>query len=307
MTIMQNASHTGGYNKTTDCGIAAPPSVISISYVLNEADFPPGYLEQQCLEFLKLGLQGVSVVAATGDWGVADQLSQCLDPSTGLPGIGNGTSHFDFSSAFPASCPWVTAVGGTSLASLTNGTPTAWNQSTPSFPPQQAYRVVGDNTSTGKGASTSGGGFSRVFSTPEYQAKDISLYLAAQQNHTASFATHFNAGGRGYPDVALLASNYLVVYAGGLYTIDGTSASTPVFAAMLARINNERLREGKGTVGFVNPVLYRHEEIFEDVKEGANEGCGVAEAFRAAEGWDAVTGLGAPDFERLRGVFMGLP
>jgi tripeptidyl-peptidase I len=286
--------------------------VISISYAWNEADFTPGYLEQQCLEFLKLALQGVSVVAATGDWGVADQRSNCIDPSTGLPALpgqnpSNGTKDYHFSATFPSSCPWVTAVGGTSLSPLFNGTQPTWNQSNPSFPPQIAYRVAGDNSPTGRGASTSNGGFSRMFSTPEYQTGEVSSYLAAQQNHTESFAGRFNPGGRGYPDVALAASNYLVVYDGALYTISGTSAATPVFAAMLARINNERLLGGKGPVGFVNNVLYRHKEIFEDVKEGANEGCGLAKAFQAAEGWDAVTGLGAPNFEKMREVFVGLP
>ncbi|KAJ9134219.1 Subtilisin-like protein [Coniochaeta hoffmannii] len=302
-------SQAGGDNGTIECGASAPPSVISISYGMSEADYPAGYLDQQCLEFLKLGLQGVSVVAGSGDWGVADQLSQCIDPATGLPadpGSGDSSSLWHFSSMFPASCPWVTAVGGTSLAApLPNMTQPVWNQSAPFFPPQHAYLVPGDDGD--RGNSTSGGGFSNVFAAPDYQTRDAASYLATQRSHIAPFANSFRADGRGYPDVALLAQNYLVVYNGGLYTIDGTSAATPLFASMVARINNERQNQGKKTVGFVNPVLYKHREIFDDVTEGANEGCGVEEAFRAAKGWDAVTGLGAPNFKRLSDVFMGLP
>lgn len=288
-----------GYNRSTDCGTVAPPSVLSISYVWPEASFPPGYLTHQCLEFLKLSLQGTTIVAATGDWGVASQSSDCVDPSTGLAGDSVG----DFSPNFPASCPYVTAVGGTSLAPP----PAPWNPASPSFPPQQAYRAGSPDGE--RGESTSGGGFSRVFAMPEYQRSVAERYLADEANHTAPFRSKFNPQGRGYPDLSLLAHNYLVVYAGQLYAIDGTSASTPVFTAMVARINNERLMQGKGTLGFLNPVLYaRKEEIFEDVRQGSNRGCGVEEAFRATEGWDAVTGLGTVgDFETLKAVLEGLP
>jgi hypothetical protein len=70
-------------NKTTDCGVCAQPGIVSIAYAPNEADFPPGYLEQQCLGFLKLRLQGVTASLQQVNRGVADQLSQSIDPSTG--------------------------------------------------------------------------------------------------------------------------------------------------------------------------------------------------------------------------------
>jgi tripeptidyl-peptidase I len=287
---------------------SVPPSVISISYAFTEADYQPGYLEEQCLGFLKLGLQGVTVIASSGDWGVADQYGQCINPATGqaevYPGDQNGSWHF--SSTWPASCPWVTTVGGTELASsLPDGTTPTWNKSSPSFPAQEGWGSHG-NSSSPRGDSSSAGGFSRVFPAPDYQASHTASYLSSQQYHTETFQSHFNARGRGYPDIAALASDFLVVYDGGLYTVSGTSASAPVFASMITRINNERLSKGKKTVGFVNPVLYQHSEIFEDVVEGANSGCGINKAFRAAEGWDAVTGLGAPDFGRLRDTLMAL-
>jgi len=333
--------------------------VISISYVWNEAEFPAGYLRQQCLEYLKLGLRGVTVVAASGDWGVADQRSRCIDPSTGnpvFPGNSNHTTKYHFSTGFPASCPWVTAVGGTSFVeSSKNPQPSVKSPSNSSspfqfkFPPQRAYRVEsGSGSGSGSGGnesaddpqrrhlSTSGGGFSRVFPRPEYQSEAVAGYLSSLLSNSNSSSNStttssmsktnpFNPAGRGYPDVALLAQNYLVVYDSALYTIDGTSAAAPVFAAMIARINSERVgsisasggggeRRRKKTVGFLNPVLYSSlgREIFEDVKIGGNEGCGFLEedggAFAAREGWDAVTGLGAVrDFERLRGVLVGLP
>lgn len=67
----------GGYN-ATDCGVYNAPLVISISYASNEAWYPEQYLQRQCLEFLKLGLQGTTVIAASGDYGTADQSrSEC--------------------------------------------------------------------------------------------------------------------------------------------------------------------------------------------------------------------------------------
>ncbi|KAK4464606.1 putative protease s8 tripeptidyl peptidase [Cladorrhinum samala] len=87
----------------------------------------------------------------------------------------------------------------------------------------------------------------------------------------------------------------------------GTSASNPVFASIVTLINSERMYAGKGPVGFINPVVYANPEALKDVMTGANRGCGVDEAFRAASGWDPTTGLGSPDYERLRELFMSLP
>jgi len=82
---------------------------------------------------------------------------------------------------------------------------------------------------------------------------------------------------------------------------------TPVFASIISMINNERLAIGKRPVGFINPVLYQYPDILNDITTGANEGCGVDPAFRAAWGWDPVIGLGSPDYERMRTQFLSLP
>lgn len=51
--------------------------------------------------------------------------------------------------------------------------------------------------------------------------------------------------------------------------------SAPIFAAVLNRLNEERLALGKTTVGFVLPTFYKHPKIFQDVTIGTNPGCGV--------------------------------
>lgn len=75
----------------------------------------------------------------------------------------------------------------------------------------------------------------------------------------------------------------------------------------MALINSERTNLGEGPVGFIDLVLYGNPGMLNDIVTGANVGCGADPAFRATREWDAVTGLGSPDYERMRGVFLSLP
>lgn len=61
-----------------------------------------------------------------------------------------------------------------------------------------------------------------------------------------------------------------------------------------------------GPVGFINPVLYEHPEVFNDITSGHNPGCGTY-GFEAVEGWDPVTGLGTPNYPKLLELFLSLP
>jgi tripeptidyl-peptidase I len=115
----------------------------------------------------------------------------------------------------------------------------------------------------------------------------------------------YNAAGRGYPDVAAIGDNVLIHNAGVLTLIRGTSAAAPVFAAILTRINEELLAKKGTTVGFVNPTLYVHPEVFNDITSGrSNPGCGT-DGFKTAPGWDPVTGLGTPNYPALLALFLG--
>ncbi|SPN99168.1 related to serine protease [Cephalotrichum gorgonifer] len=281
----------GGYN-SSDCGTHTPPRVIGIAYAWNEAQFSDTYVKRQCLEFLKLALQGVTVVTGSADRGTADQLNTCIDPETGETGPEVG----HFSSVFPASCPWVTAVGATQLRPTGNQT---WNEDTP-FPGEESLDYQG---------TTSGGGFSRAFPAPWYQAGQTKAYLKSTPSaQELGEKGYFDGRGRGYPDLSALGLNYLIRTNGALRAVRGTSASVPLVAGMFAKINQARLEAGKGTIGFVNPVLYTlGKKGFRDVTVGANEGCGVDKAFETAAGWDAVTGLGSPDYAKLLDLYMSLP
>ncbi|KAK1079507.1 hypothetical protein LTR48_008094, partial [Friedmanniomyces endolithicus] len=86
----------------------------------------------------------------------------------------------------------------------------------------------------------------------------------------------------------------------------GTSASSPIFGALVTRINEERIRAGKGPVGFINPTLYEHPYVLNDIVNGSNPGCGT-NGFSCAPGWDPVTGLGTPNYPKMLELFMSLP
>lgn len=223
------------------------------------------------IRILKLGLMGVSVVVASGDSGPLGSQS-CSALNLGTFAVQN-----------PVNCPYVTSVGATQL--LANGTEVA---------------VQG-------GYWASGGGFSGIFATPSYQQDAVAAYFA--DYNPTSLDGLFNASGRGVPDLSAVGLNIAVAVDGVLTTELGTSAAAPLFAAMLNLVNEERLAVGKSTVGFVNPVLYANaSSIFRDVTQGNSDMCGgEVHGFEAVPGWDPVTGLGTPQWDGLKEVFLALP
>ncbi len=234
-----------------------PPLVHSVSWGSGESGFANydfATMNRTNVEFMKMGLLGLSVLAASGDEGTNAQGLVC--------------KRFDAN--WPASSPYVTAVGGTYL------------------------------TASGEvGWSDSGGGFSNYWARPAWQAQAVSAYLA--QGLSLPSPDLWNATGRALPDVAALATNFQVVSSGGVVVSEsGTSASTPVFAALIALINDARLAAGKRPLGFLNPALYALPAgVGTDITSGNNKHLSCPAGFPAAKGWDAVTGLGTPLFEVL--------
>lgn len=245
---------------------------------------------------MKLGLQGVSIFVASGDTGVG-----------GIPGDGSangclGPNATIFSPTQPNSCPYLTNVGATKvLPGRTVFEPESAVVDTPGHPYRDAF--------------SSGGGFSNIFTTPNYQKAAVAKYFADSNppypyyfdgKYNSSGGGLYNRNGRGIPDVAAVGDN-LAVYVGGEFTLEGgTSASSPIFAAIVNRIVEERIKHGKGPLGFINPTLYEHPYVLNDITNGTNPGCGT-EGFSAAKGWDPVTGLGTPNFPRMLELFLSLP
>ena len=99
----------GAYEGQLQCGVYKPTNVISISYLDPEDDLPTNYQQRQCNEFMKLGLQGTSVIVASGDSGVA---ASFVDNNNFDGCLGEGQV---FNPDWPAGCPYITSVGGTYL------------------------------------------------------------------------------------------------------------------------------------------------------------------------------------------------
>jgi kumamolisin len=194
---------------------------------------------------------------AAGAMGVTVCVAAGDDGST--DGVNDGLNHVDF----PASSPNVLACGGTRLVGSgdTITSETVWNE-----------------LANNEGAT--GGGISDVFPLPSYQ-NGAGVPPSANPNQKI---------GRGVPDVAGDAdptTGYVTLVDGQSGVIGGTSAVAPLWAGLVALINESL---GK-PAGFINPLLYQNVSQaadFDDITSGNNG------AYAAGPGWDACSGLGSP-------------
>ncbi|KAF8806296.1 subtilisin-like protein [Phlegmacium glaucopus] len=245
-----------------------PPLVISTSYGDDEQTVPMDYAVRGCAEFAKLGARGVSLIFASGDSGVGDGNP---DPATQQCQTNDGRNVTAFIPTFPSGCPYVTSVGGTTGI------------------PEVAVSSL-----------ASGGGFSNYFKRPKYQDAAVTKYLNALPK--GLYQGLFNPSGRAYPDVSAQSDNFLIQWRGGPNVAAGTSAAAPTFAAFIAMLNDARIRNGQKALGMLNPFLYsRGIAGLNDITSGSNPGCGT-QGFNATKGWDPVTGLGTPNFGKLKTI-----
>ncbi|KPM34583.1 putative tripeptidyl-peptidase SED2 [Neonectria ditissima] len=244
------------------------PQVISISYGDNEQHLHKTYAKKVCDQFGILGARGVSVIVAGGNLGPG---ASCMS--------NDGKNTTKFLPGFPATCPYVTSVGGT------------------------------DNYNEEVANTFSGGGFSEYWSRPSWQDDAVKAYLKKLGN---KWKGYYNPNGRAYPDVAALAWGYQIINHDNQETTGGTSAASPVFGSMIALINSERLKKGKPPLGFLNPWIYKIKQSgFTDITEGKSEGCKGTSVWglpspvipnagwKAVKGWDPITGWGTPLFDKL--------
>lgn len=253
--------------------------VVSTSWGTCESVITSSAVQQENTLFAIAAAQGQSILAASGDNGSSD----CLDQT-------NSTAlQIDD----PASQPYVTAVGGTTLKTTTAGlysSETAWNNT--------STYATADGPQTTAGA----GGISSYWPMPAYQQNIAN----ATSSGTPCGATTGYC--REVPDVAFNAdldsayAIYTVICtttcsSPGWYASGGTSTAAPMFASLIALANQYSLSQGYYDLGFLNPLLYSLNQSnpadFHDITVGTNNVEGGAQ-YAATSGYDMATGLGTP-------------
>jgi kumamolisin len=243
------------------------PSVLSVSWGWDENQpfnsdnilWSPAAIDHVNQSLLAVAQLGITVCVSTGDDGSEAQVK-------------DGNAHVNF----PATSPYVLAVGGTTLHArkAQNGqvsvTEVVWND--------------------GPGSGT-GGGISDITPVPSWQEGKVPRSINAG-----------NFSGRAIPDVAAdadPATGYLTMSGGQLGVVGGTSASAPLWGSLITRINALI----KGRVGNFNALLYGTlgpNGVLRDITSGNNDTDGLLDGqFAAGTGWDACTGWGAPDGAKL--------
>jgi subtilase family serine protease len=255
------------------------PNVVSVSYGECESDVSP-YSESRTLVERTLAAEaalGITVVVAAGDTGS----SAC---ARGVPASKLTSADKKPQVSWPASSPYVLAVGGTNLTlNADNGIASTgtWNDT--------AYPAPFTATKGG------GGGQSTFESRPWWQPEQ-------------SFA---NSSKRMVPDIAAFGDEspgYPIVCSSGVKScpnspqqgitfVGGTSAATPLVAGMIALWAQQAKQQGLPKPGFVPPLLYSFAKsnpgAFIDITQGSNALFGGS-CCPARPGYDLATGLGSP-------------
>jgi subtilase family serine protease len=234
------------------------PSVLSISWGWPEFQEIEGLLwsaaamDAVSMTFQEAGALGVTIFAASGDNGSSCGISSTPPAARVL---------------YPASDPWLTACGGTTIENVAGSSfaEATWN----------------DNGATG-------GGISDHFDPQTWQSS---------ANIPPSINAPGTRRGRGVPDVAANAdpdSGYMLIVNGSAVgPIGGTSAAAPLYAALVALMNATLGH----SVGYLNMTLYSlgGTSVFRDITDGGSNATGGAPGYSSGPGWDACTGLGSLD------------
>jgi tripeptidyl-peptidase I len=244
----------------------SPPLVSSVSY-----GFQGNLQESGCTSAGILGVEndlaaaaarGLTIIFASGDAGNGASPQGKLYPS------------------WPGTSPWVTSVGATAFVD--------WKL----YGPQEAAHFT----------FSSGGGFSwgqDRLPNATWQDDAVQSYFKTASRLPPSAA--YRAMGRASPDVSALGQGYMVVQNGRAKPQGGTSAATPTFAGVVSLLNGERLAHGMKPLGMLNPWLYANPGMFTDITVGWDSQNGKSDpsAFPCATGWDPVTGLGTPLYDKM--------
>jgi kumamolisin len=241
------------------------PSIISISWGFAEGEPVQGFeWTPQTVQAINEALQAAAAMGVSVCVASGDNGSS--------DGINDGLAHVDF----PAASPYALGCGGTKLTAANHQirSEVVWNQA----------------------GSGGGGGISAMNPLPSWQTGIVPP--SVNPDHQV---------GRGVPDVcgdADPSTGYQIFYGGQANVVGGTSAVAPLWAGLLARINQKL----GIPVGYFNPLLYSklgNSSAFHDIIKGDNDTTGHVGGYSAEKGWDACTGWGSPDGANLLAAFGG--
>ncbi|KAJ7062763.1 Pro-kumamolisin, activation domain-containing protein [Mycena amicta] len=225
--------------------VSESPTVVLIPVAISESLLSEAFANEVCTGFMGLGTMGVTVVVAAGD------------------GLTSGAGCALSGPTFPASCPFVTAVGATVIIEGAEG-------------PIESV------------ASFSMGGESNYFPLPDYQAFAVNEFFNDNAVHL-----------RSYPDVAAVGQNLVTVFSEELQIVSSSAASAAIVASQFLLLNDVLIKTGKPRLGFVNPQLYRNAELMGDIIDGTGSDCSNPLPVGVG-GWDTGTGLGTIRFSLLQ-------
>ena len=310
------------------------PTVLCMTWTMPEDTYYRQFSRGSiALALAKAAAYGITVVAGAGDWGVYDGRPGAIlrdDPAGKVARA--AWPH----ATFPSSEDLVLSVGGTLVASLNPQTEIGWSGPLPPDP-ALAKELPFISLATS-------GGFSQRVPVPDWQ-QPVVVGTSEQRSYSrGSSLPAVLPYGRGYPDVALMASGpalsvgsgsglsamgYRLVLDGQwIGYAGGTSMAAPIWATVIAVANARREAKGQPRLGFANPLIYylgrtspdtgKHAVMRKittgnsDIEFRVVSGQGHADhhtlaGYRAKSQWDPVTGLGVPHVKNLTEALLDYP
>jgi subtilase family serine protease len=297
--------------------------IISVSYGECEPEMSNSDVSTMEAAFLVAETQGQTIISASGDQG---STACFISPTSTSP---SQTIQKEVAVNYPASSQYVTGMGGTEIASGNDAVGTYWDGTSGSdvLSTAKSYipEIVWNDDSSTYGLSASGGGASTLFTKPSWQTgvtgipadskrdvPDIALYSSPNYPgylYCTSDSSSWYSGQK-----ASCNNGFRDSSTGDLTVAGGTSFAAPIFAGMLALINQQ---EGYTTgQGLINSKLYTIAANspnypsatggpFHDVTSGNNDCtagtkyCSSTTGFSAGIGYDQTTGLGSVDLYNL--------